>query len=47
MSNKPRDQLLPTDRKLRDLFPIGVRSGVDVTIEKRTGFELFNTRPIS
>jgi hypothetical protein len=27
------------------MFPVGMRDGVDVKLEFKTGFELFNTRP--
>ena len=33
------------DRIVRSLFPVGMRDGIDLTIEFKTGFELFNTRP--
>jgi len=52
MSDKRWDKLLDADRRLRQMFPVGMRGGntcetahVDVKIEKITGFELFNTRP--
>lgn len=46
MSNKAPDRLIPIDSRLRSLFPIGMRDGVDceVTISLLCGFELFNTR---
>ena len=44
MSNKPLDKLNPLDKRLRALFPVGMRSSVDVEIRLVCGFELFNTR---
>lgn len=44
MSDKPRDKLNELDLMLRRAYPVGMRDGKDITIEKRTGFELFNTR---
>ena len=45
MSNKAFNKLNPIDRDLRKALPTGMRDGVDLTIEKVCGFELFNTRP--
>lgn len=45
MSNKNYDQLNTLDKQLRQLYPPGMRQGIDVVIRKITGFELFNTRP--
>lgn len=45
MSNKTFDDLTQIDQALRRAYPVGMRSSVDVTITKITGFELFNTRP--
>lgn len=47
MSNKPFSKLNPIDQTLRKAFPPeGFKPNrVQVTIEKLTGFELFNTRP--
>ena len=46
MPNKPHLQLILLDRVLRIIHPTGMRDEIDctVTIEKHTGFELFNTR---
>lgn len=45
MSDKSRDKLNDIDIMLRKAYPTGMRESLDITIEKRTGFELFNTRP--
>ena len=45
MSDKPTSKLWECDRILRKAHPVGMRSGVDVQIELRCGFEIFNTRP--
>jgi len=33
------------EAEFRQLFPVGMRSGTDATLEFIIGFELFNTRP--
>jgi len=33
------------DQRLKRCFPVGIRSGTDIKIRLKTGFELFNTRP--
>ena len=45
MSNKRFDNLMDADKRLRRMFPIGIRDEIDVVIRKRTGFELWNSRP--
>ena len=47
MSNKNFHHLTAIDKALRKRFPVGMRDAVDctITIQKRTGFEQFNTRP--
>lgn len=45
MPDKPFAQLGEIDRDLRRALPPSERTGVQVTIEKLCGFELFNTRP--
>lgn len=45
MSDKPFSKLHTLDRQLRKAHPVGMREGVDLTIELICGFELFNTRP--
>lgn len=45
MSDKAFADLNELDQLLRRAYPTGMRDGVDVTITKVTGFELFNTRP--
>lgn len=45
MSDKPRGLLCIPDQIIRDVKPPGENSGIHVTIEYFTGFELFNTRP--
>lgn len=45
MSNKTFNQLWPADKAMRKLKPVGMRQGVDLTVELIIGFELFNTRP--
>jgi len=45
MSDKPFEKLDIIDKMLRRAYPIGMRDGVDITIKKIIGFELFNTRP--
>jgi hypothetical protein len=45
MSNKRRQQLLPTDVRVRNLMRVGMFSGTVLTIEFVSGFEMFNTRP--
>ena len=45
MSNKAFNNLCDIDQWLRKAYPVGMRTGVDVTIQKIIGFERFNTRP--
>jgi hypothetical protein len=45
MPDKAWKKLNEIDVMLRKAYPTGMREGLDITIEKRTGFELFNTRP--
>lgn len=36
---------LTLDQRLKQLFPVGMRTSTDVELVLHTGFELFNTRP--
>ena len=45
MPNKPWKELNIIDQQLRTATPPGMDSGVQVSIHKIFGFELFNTRP--
>lgn len=45
MSNKYSNLLSREDQLLRQAYPASMSNGVQVTIEKICGFELFNDRP--
>ena len=38
-------RVIDLDRRIKHIFPVGMRSATDLTIELRCGFELFNTHP--
>jgi len=45
MSDKPHNQLWPAEQMVNRVYPATMKDTLQITLERFTGFELFNTSP--